>query len=59
MKGPDLRPIAGNNTERGGESVLSNQYNFFISILIFIYATSVKENCMYMQLCVMQQEYIQ
>ena len=31
----------GNNTERGGESVLSNQYKFFISIFRFIYATSI------------------
>jgi len=32
----------GNNTERGGESVLSDQYNFSLSILRFICdATSI------------------
>jgi len=48
----------GNNIERGGELVLSNQYNFFIFILKFIYTTSVKTNHMYTQLYVMQQVYI-
>ena len=32
IKGPALIPIVGNNTERGGESVLSNKYEFMYSI---------------------------
>ncbi len=32
----------GNNTERGGESVLSDQIKLFNFILRFIYATSIK-----------------
>ena len=57
-EGPTLIPIVGNNTKRGGESVLENQ-TLFIFMLRFIYATSVKDIRVYMQLCLMQLAYIQ
>jgi len=38
-EGPALIPIVGNNTERGGESVLSSQ--IFLFQIQMIYATSV------------------
>ena len=42
LKNLALIPIVGNNTERGGESVLSDQTILFNFILRNIYATSVK-----------------
>jgi len=38
-EGPALIPIVGNNTERGGESILSSQ--IFLFQIRMIYATSV------------------
>jgi hypothetical protein len=38
-EGPALIPIVGNNTERGGESVLSSQIILFKNQIV--YATSV------------------
>ena len=35
-EGPALIPIVGNNTERGGESVFTNQYLFTFHIQISI-----------------------
>jgi len=57
-KGPALIPMVGNNTERGGELVLVKSIFFFISIFGFIYATSMKVTCVYMQLCLRQLAYI-
>ena len=56
-EGPALKLVFGNNAG-GGESILSNQYNFLISKFSFIYTTPVKENRVYTQLCEMQQPYI-
>jgi len=39
--------------------VMVTIFSVTISILRFIYATSVRANLVYMQLCVMQQAYIQ
>jgi len=44
-KGPVLIPIVANNTERGGESVLSSQ--IFLFQIQMIYATSVKNAYMH------------
>ena len=41
FKDEDVEAV-GNNTERGGESVLSDQIKLFSFILRFIYATSMK-----------------
>ena len=46
-----------NNTERGGELVLASQ-QFFISMIIFIYATSVNVACVYTKLCLRKLAYI-
>ena len=51
FEGPALIPIVGNNTERGGESVLADQIKLFNFILRFIYATSVKDIRVYTRLC--------
>jgi len=48
-EGPALIPIVGNNTERGGELVLSSQ--IFPFKIQMIYATSVSKNRIYTQLC--------
>jgi len=47
----------GNNTERGGESVLESQL-FFIFIIKFIYATSVRGTRVYTQLWLRRLAYI-
>ena len=54
-EGPALIPIVGNNTERGGGSVLSDQLIYFQTQNI--YATSVKENRVYMQLQIRKPAY--
>jgi len=47
-EGPALIPIVGNNTERGGESVLSSQIILFKNQIV--YATSVNSTRVYTQL---------
>ena len=57
-EGLALIAIVGNNTERGGESVLSDQ-EFFFFIIRFIYATSERGTSMYTQLSLRQPTFMQ
>jgi len=40
-EGPNLKPIVGNNTERGGESVLSNSFQYIFQIYTLIYSSDI------------------
>jgi len=40
-EGPALIPIVGNNTERGGESVLSNSFQYTIQIYTLNYSSDI------------------